>query len=167
MISSRRMNRSMKIRYQQGSRSFLIATIIIIPTCVIIVTIGNSLPSKNFYAPWILNPINLCSSSINTQMFSCIFGSTILRRPVVSLSMDSYFNKKEFESFLLKVQYAQKQTNSTTVQKQIQLLSKNKYSFLSFLVKKPIWPHSNQYWAVSLESAEFFPHNYCNFHLYC
>ena len=51
-------------------------------------------------------------------MFSRIFGSTILRRPVVSLSMDSYFNKKEFEPFLLKVQYAQKQTNSTTVQKQ-------------------------------------------------
>lgn len=55
-------------------------------------------------------------------MFSCIFGSTILRRPVVSLSMDSYFNKKEFESFLLKVQYAQKQTNSTTVEKQVFLL---------------------------------------------
>ena len=52
-------------------------------------------------------------------MFSCISGSTILRRPVVSLSMDSYFNKKEFESFLLKVQYAQKQTNSTTVEKQV------------------------------------------------
>lgn len=55
-------------------------------------------------------------------MFSCIFGSTILRRPVVSLSMDIYFNKKEFESFLLKVQYAQKQTNSTTVEKQVFLL---------------------------------------------
>ena len=55
-------------------------------------------------------------------MFSRIFGSTILRRPVVSLSMDSYFNKKEFEPFLLKVQYAQKQTNSTTVQKQVFLL---------------------------------------------
>ena len=55
-------------------------------------------------------------------MFSCIFGSTILRRPVVSLSMDSYFNKKEFESFLLEVQYAQKQTNSTTVEKQVFLL---------------------------------------------
>ena len=38
------------------------------------------------------------------------------------MSMDSYFNKKEFESFLLKVQYAQKQTNSTTVQKQVVLL---------------------------------------------
>lgn len=38
------------------------------------------------------------------------------------MSMDSYFNKKEFESFLLEVQYAQKQTNSTTVEKQIFLL---------------------------------------------
>ena len=38
------------------------------------------------------------------------------------MSMDSYFNKKEFESFLLKVQYAQKQTNSTTVEKQVFLL---------------------------------------------
>ena len=130
MISARRMNMSMKIRYQQGSRSFLIATIIIIPTCVIIETIENSLPRKNFYAPWILNPINLCSSSINTQMFSCIFGSTILRRPVVSLSMNSYFNKKEFESFLLKVQYAQKQTNSTTVEKQTNSATVEKQVFL-------------------------------------
>ena len=56
------------------------------------------------------------------MVFSCIFGSTILRRPVLSLSMDSYFNKKEFESFLLKVQYAQNQTNSTTVEKQVFLL---------------------------------------------
>ena len=130
MISSRRMNMSMKIRYQQGSRSFLIATIIIIPTCVIIVTIENSLPSKNFYAPWFFNPINLFSSSINTQMFSRIFGSTILRRPVVSLSMDSYFNKKEFEPFLLKVHYAQKQTNSTTVQKQTNSTTVQKQVFL-------------------------------------
>ena len=38
------------------------------------------------------------------------------------MSMDIYFNKKEFESFLLKVQYAQKQTNSTTVEKQVFLL---------------------------------------------
>ena len=44
--------------------------------------------------------------------------------------MDSYFNKKEFESFLLKVQYAQnKQIQLLSKNKQIQLLSKNKYSF--------------------------------------
>ena len=64
------------------------------------------------------------------MVFSCIFGSTILRRPVVSLSMDSYFNKKEFESFLLKVQYAQKQTNSTTVQKQTNSTTVEKQVFL-------------------------------------
>ena len=159
MISARRMNMSMKIRYQQGSRSFLIATIIIIPTCVIIVTIGNSLPSKNFYAPWILNPINLCSSSINTQMFSCISGSTILRRPVVSLSMDSYFNKKEFESFLLKVQYAQKQTNSTTVEKQVFLFKffDEKTNLTTF---EPVL--SGQF-----GKGRVFPHNYCNFYPYC
>ena len=63
-------------------------------------------------------------------MFSCIFGSTILRRPVVSLSMDSYFNKKEFEPFLLKVQCAQKQTNSTTVQKQTNSTTVQKQVFL-------------------------------------
>ena len=63
-------------------------------------------------------------------MFSCIFGSTILRRPVVSLSMNSYFNKKEFESFLLKVQYAQKQTNSTTAEKQTNSATVEKQVFL-------------------------------------
>ena len=88
-------------------------------------------PTKQkFLCSLIFNPINLFSSSINTQMFSRIFGSTILRRPVVSLSMDSYFNKKEFEPFLLKVQYAQKQTNSTTVQKQTNSTTVQKQVFL-------------------------------------